>query len=282
MDSTKVGSSIALLRKKYGMTQLDLAEKLQVTDKAVSRWERGLGTPDTSLLVKLSIILDVDVETLLEGNVSNDELCWNGVLIFNYPEGITPYDFVYTKRIIYLQLSYFMLVGITDITLVGDKHNLRMAEDLVGNGINYGVNVHYYLQKRTVDLNDKKNIVSIMHECGDERNIMLINGLDIIYGKDFTKILRRVMNSITGPIHMVTFENKSTSIYFFQQNYNNNENIEEDIKCFCLERGVFCLNVVNKNDLLDASNLIRIIESHQSEPYMDIDQIAKHRNLIRC
>ena len=109
MDPIKVGRSIALLRKKYRMTQLELAERLSVTDKAVSRWERGLGVPDSSLLVKLSLILDIDVESLLEGNVCVEDLGWKGILLLNYPDGILPNDLVYTKRIIYLQLCYFQI-----------------------------------------------------------------------------------------------------------------------------------------------------------------------------
>ncbi|MBQ2313304.1 MAG: helix-turn-helix transcriptional regulator, partial [Treponema sp.] len=49
MNPLKVGNTIAFLRKQAGMTQNELAQKLNVTDKAVSRWERGIGTPDISL-----------------------------------------------------------------------------------------------------------------------------------------------------------------------------------------------------------------------------------------
>ena len=52
MDATKVDKSIAFLRKYYGMTQGDLAERLGVTDKAVSRWERGQGAPDISFIIQ--------------------------------------------------------------------------------------------------------------------------------------------------------------------------------------------------------------------------------------
>ena len=280
MDSCKVGNSIALLRKKYGMTQLDLAEKLQVTDKAVSRWERGLGTPDTSLLVKLSIILDVDVETLLEGNLSNDDLSWKGVLLLDYPKEIRPLDLIYTKRIIYLQISYFMLAGITEISIVGDKNNLGKVKDLVGNGTQYGIDIRYVLQEGKCEARSTKSITSALRGCTDEHKIMLVNGVDIIYGKDFTKILRRVMNNITIPTRMTSFEDKTTSIFFFPQKYIRKEYIEE-VTHYRLERGVFCLTVADNNDLLDASNMIRILENHQSEQFMDINQIAIHRNLKR-
>ena len=47
MDSAKTGALIRKLRREKGMTQRQLAEKLHVSDKAVSKWERGMGTPET-------------------------------------------------------------------------------------------------------------------------------------------------------------------------------------------------------------------------------------------
>ena len=63
----EIGNFIAVLRKEKNLTQKDLAEKLGVTDKAVSKWERGLGCPDVSLLEALSKILNVSILELLKG-----------------------------------------------------------------------------------------------------------------------------------------------------------------------------------------------------------------------
>ncbi|MCD8354902.1 MAG: helix-turn-helix domain-containing protein [Clostridiales bacterium] len=67
MDANETGRFIAELRKQKGYTQKELAEKLMVTDKAISRWETGRGLPDTSLLKPLGDILDVSVSELLAG-----------------------------------------------------------------------------------------------------------------------------------------------------------------------------------------------------------------------
>lgn len=67
MDCEKMGQLIAVLRKEQNMTQKELAEKLFITDKAVSKWERGLACPDISALVPLSEILEVSVTELLMG-----------------------------------------------------------------------------------------------------------------------------------------------------------------------------------------------------------------------
>ena len=61
MDNVKIGNLINKLRKEKGMTQLQLAEKLHISDKTVSKWERGLGCPDVSLLTDLSGVFGVDL-----------------------------------------------------------------------------------------------------------------------------------------------------------------------------------------------------------------------------
>lgn len=67
MDLNKISSFIKSKRKKLGITQDELAEKLFVTEKAISRWETGRGTPDISLLLPLSKELNVEVSELLNG-----------------------------------------------------------------------------------------------------------------------------------------------------------------------------------------------------------------------
>lgn len=63
MDTNYLGAKIATMRKEKGWTQKDLAEQLHVTDKAVSKWERGINYPDVSLWEPLSVLFDI---TLLE------------------------------------------------------------------------------------------------------------------------------------------------------------------------------------------------------------------------
>ena len=67
MDLNKISNFIKTKRKELGITQDELAEKLFVTEKAISRWETGRGTPDISLLLPLSKELNIDVSELLNG-----------------------------------------------------------------------------------------------------------------------------------------------------------------------------------------------------------------------
>ena len=67
MDQKKIGKFIAECRKQRGMTQMQLAEKLCITDKAISKWERGIAMPDSSIMLLLCDILCISVNELLCG-----------------------------------------------------------------------------------------------------------------------------------------------------------------------------------------------------------------------
>ena len=67
MEKKTIGKFITALRKANGMTQKDLAEHLNVSDKTVSRWERDEGTPDLSMIPVLAEIFEVSCDELLKG-----------------------------------------------------------------------------------------------------------------------------------------------------------------------------------------------------------------------
>jgi transcriptional regulator with XRE-family HTH domain len=69
MDQIKIGRFIAACRKKEGLTQAQLAEKLCITDRAVSKWETGKTLPDSSIMLQLCDTLKITVNDLLSGEV---------------------------------------------------------------------------------------------------------------------------------------------------------------------------------------------------------------------
>ena len=69
MDVTKIGKFIAERRKMVNLTQMQLAEKLNITDRAISKWETGRAMPDSSIMLKLCEILKINVNDLLNGEV---------------------------------------------------------------------------------------------------------------------------------------------------------------------------------------------------------------------
>ena len=70
MDCAKVGRLIMQFRKEKGMTQQQVADLLGISNKTVSKWERGLGCPDVSLWDDLSTVLGADILKLLQGELS--------------------------------------------------------------------------------------------------------------------------------------------------------------------------------------------------------------------
>ena len=73
MDQLKIGKFIAGCRKGQGLTQMQLAERLGITDKAISKWERGIAMPDSSIMLELCGILQISVNELLSGEKMNME-----------------------------------------------------------------------------------------------------------------------------------------------------------------------------------------------------------------
>lgn len=106
MDYEKIGKFILLLRKEQWLTQSQLSEKLNVTNKAISKWKRGLGAPDISLLRNLSNILKVSINEILIGEKlesitkeQSDEILVESILLYQ-EKGI--------KKTISISLIIFM------------------------------------------------------------------------------------------------------------------------------------------------------------------------------
>lgn len=74
MDCGKVGKLLFRIRKEKNLTQKEIADKMNISDKTISKWERGLGCPDVSLLSELSNILGVNIEKILLGELNPNEI----------------------------------------------------------------------------------------------------------------------------------------------------------------------------------------------------------------
>ncbi|MEL7622988.1 MAG: helix-turn-helix domain-containing protein [Clostridiales bacterium] len=70
MDCAKIGRLIAELRKEKGLTQQNIAQALNISNKTISKWECGLGCPDVSLWAELSAILGADMAQMMEGEIA--------------------------------------------------------------------------------------------------------------------------------------------------------------------------------------------------------------------
>ena len=114
MDNERMGKFIAELRKAKGLTQLDLANKLHITDKAISKWERGLSSPDIGLLPQLADILGVSVGDLLKGEKTGEtetDAASSVNEVLHYAEK--------TVQKKYSTLKFALSLGFTSLILIG-------------------------------------------------------------------------------------------------------------------------------------------------------------------
>lgn len=119
MDNTKTGLLIKELRKEKAMTQKDIADILHITDKAVSKWERGLCAPDISLLEPLSKILDISIVELIEGKriIANEhiaEIEKSTKTVINYSKNEIAYK---TKQVKKKYIKYIIIAVALAIAL---------------------------------------------------------------------------------------------------------------------------------------------------------------------
>ena len=109
MDQIKIGKFIASCRKEQGMTQAALAEKLGITDRAVSKWETGKSMPDSGIMLELCDLLKINVNELLSGehitmenyNTKSEELILN----------LQSENENYAKRLLHTEV-YIVVLGI--------------------------------------------------------------------------------------------------------------------------------------------------------------------------
>ena len=182
MDPKRVGNAIAYLRKKVGYTQRELADRIGVSDKAVSKWERGLGLPDTAIIGKIAILLDSDTDSLLAGDLVHHINGWSGLLILKENiNGIRANTIIYDKPVIDFMLSYFMLMGIRDIKIVCGEEDRQYVNGIYGNGEKLGLKLTYW-----EEIKEEEYINS-------QSNVMVIFGMTFIYGVDQTRFFQKAM-----------------------------------------------------------------------------------------
>ena len=115
MDNEKMGRFIAKQRKAKGMTQLGLANKLHITDKAISKWERGLSSPDIGLLPQLADILGVSIADLLKGeqtDVAEANTISSVNEVLHYAEETVQKKYSVIKLVLSLSFTALLLIGI--------------------------------------------------------------------------------------------------------------------------------------------------------------------------
>ena len=150
MEKNKIGNYIAKKRKEKELTQLELGNKLSVTDKAISKWERGLGLPDVTILTELAKVLDTSVSNILNGEDNT-----NDINIDDKLEKIK-------KEINYKNKKRFILIVIISLLIISL---------VIGNNISYGYmvkKVHYHHAGIEKDINIGIPKASFMMKYNDK------------------------------------------------------------------------------------------------------------------
>ena len=257
MDAEKIGKGIHFLRKRYGFTQRHLAELLNISDKAVSKWERGLSVPDVSLLSLLAQIFDTDIESLLEGNLANFQQEWQGELVLAYPTQIYADSLIYDRPAICYQLSYFMLAGIVRTQVCGEEGELSRVQRLLGRGERLGLALSYGRPDERQDV------------C----RTMRVSGLPFLYGKDLTKTMRRILYGSAEQVRLTDDQKRGLGVSFVRRPADTWQDVP-------LERGIIAFRIESHEALLAASGVAAAVSRMMGERIADLHEIAIARNLI--
>ena len=254
MDLKNIGKLISESRKQAGYTQKQLADLLYVSDKAVSKWERGLSVPDQILLPKLSMILDVDIEHLIPNQIYENSSEWYGLLMLGSSIDIS--IVIYDKPLIHYLLSYYMLCGITNIVV--DNINPQYIKSLKLK--KYGLNI----------IENKNNILG--------KKVMIINEGILLFGANITRFFKSYMNQNND---VVVKTNKTELPIMFVHNYNgdiNEKRKKAEIKS--IGRGLINISLSNSKHVKDASKFVEIYQNNTGMKIADLEEIAINRNLM--
>ena len=115
MDLIKIGKFISEKRKELGLTQSQLAEKLYVTDRAVSKWERGKSLPNTESMVELCKIFNISISDLINGEVSSE---FNAVQMENQLLAMVKEKEKSDKRFLLFEIFLGVITSVAAIALV--------------------------------------------------------------------------------------------------------------------------------------------------------------------
>ena len=116
MDQIKIGRFIATRRKEVGLTQLELAEKLNISDRAISKWETGKSLPDASIMIELCEILGIGINELFYGemiNMNENDKKYDEIILAMKKEQEDS-----TKRLLTMEIVIGVLISIVFFALI--------------------------------------------------------------------------------------------------------------------------------------------------------------------
>jgi transcriptional regulator with XRE-family HTH domain len=132
----RFGEKLSLLRKRRGMTQLELAEELNVSRQAVSRWEQGISNPSTENMVRIGKLLDVSIDTLVNENAQLQTETAVLVVEAEEKKAVERHDKRGILKIVGIVLLVVAAVLVVCIWLAKDTQNPVPMEDINKSEVN--------------------------------------------------------------------------------------------------------------------------------------------------
>lgn len=251
MNYKEIGLFISKKRKELNMTQKELADKLNVTDKAVSKWERGLGCPDISILEVLSNILGVSILELLKGRniegevipvVEADDYLKNTI---NYSKKSLNKKILDLLTIIIVGItSFIVIININHIIYLNKEYeydfsNNEILEDInkIENNINTIKNTN-----NIFDNTDYKNLNELLNSYYNKiinNSILKYNGIKKFKLKD----LNQLDNELPGFLEIL-------SSYKILEKYDFKQKQYEELLSILLASKTFNLTFMYNEPLL--------------------------------
>lgn len=227
MNTEKIGNFIKEKRKEKNLTQKELAIKLNITDRAVSKWERGLGCPDVSLLENLSKILDVSIVEILNGEDLKDEIKNKHIInSINYSKESYKLKIksnlnVILTSIIFFVSSLLIVFNINNYYKLNKKY--KIDDYSVINKDKYDKYYNIIINNQGKYTNEEyKKIINYVKDSKERIDKLYNDYYDKKYYtmKDYYKFKGKYYNDIFM-YHKIRQNNNS--LYYILLKYNNNE-----------------------------------------------------------
>ena len=258
----KHDNNIADLRRKAGFTQKELAEMLNITDKAVSKWERGLSLPDITLLPKLSLLLGADIPLLLGKSRNHCHEGWMGVIDFRSCE-VDLRQNIYDKPLVYFLLVHFLLLDIKEVCFLCSKEN----EEYLKQG-------HFDVFGFTFTF--------CFEDCTNH-NLMILNGPHFLFGSELTRRFQGAMISET--LTAIVQKYAPAPVLFCPAEYSpvygkNPAYLYEIAVPRTLGRGIVCLEMRDADTLVDVGAFVKMYQNKSGLPIGSLEEIAYKKKII--
>ena len=242
----ETGKIIQELRQKAGFSQKTLAKALHITDKAISKWERGIYLPDVTLLPKLSLLLDTDVDILISKSIEQEE--WVGFLDICGCDFTQP---IYDKPLVYYLLSHYLLLGITKIHVKTNDVNREFLERDSFKALGF----------------------RFSFESVAEQNVMKLSHPWFLFGSDLTQQFQGAMLSERN-VKLVPVNQEP--VFFFTHKESKKYAIRT------LGRGMICLDMGDYDKVLDVAAFVRTYQKNSGLLIGSLEEIAYKRGIITC